>query len=169
MLMLIISFCTSDAHQLVPGLEPPEAWRCLTSKLAATTPHARRGKRRAKRRAIALIALAVVFLLGFLFLPLVVVFVEGFRHGAGAYPRGPRRSRCLGCDQAHAAGGGHRRALQSVVGVAAAWAIAKFNFRGKNLLLTLIDLPFSVSPVISGLVYVLLFGAQSARALAQAQ
>ncbi len=51
--------------------------------------------------------------------------------------------------------------FNAVVGVAAAWAIAKFNFRGKNLLLTLIDLPFSVSPVISGLVYVLLFGAQS--------
>jgi sulfate transport system permease protein len=47
-----------------------------------------------------------------------------------------------------------------VVGIAAAWAIAKFEFRGKNLLISLIDLPFSVSPVISGLVYVLLFGAQ---------
>ena len=50
--------------------------------------------------------------------------------------------------------------LNLVFGVAAAWAIAKFEFKGKNLLITLIDLPFSVSPVISGLVYVLLFGAQ---------
>jgi ABC-type sulfate transport system permease subunit len=50
--------------------------------------------------------------------------------------------------------------LNLVFGVAAAWAIAKFDFRGKSLLLTLIDLPFSVSPVISGLIYVLLFGAQ---------
>jgi ABC-type sulfate transport system permease subunit len=50
--------------------------------------------------------------------------------------------------------------LNLVFGVAAAWAIAKFEFRGKSLLITLIDLPFSVSPVISGLIYVLLFGAQ---------
>ena len=50
--------------------------------------------------------------------------------------------------------------LNCVFGVCAAWAIAKFDFRGKNILLTLIDLPFSVSPVISGLIYVLVFGAQ---------
>ena len=82
-------------------------------------------------------------------------------------PRRPRRlfrrhhrARCGRRDQAHAAGCGHRRAANLVFGLAASWAIAKFEFQGKSVLNTLIDLPFSVSPVISGLVYVLLFGAQ---------
>ena len=80
--------------------------------------------------------------------------------GVGAYLRGDRRAGRARGDPADAARRGDRGAANLVFGLAAAWAIAKFEFQGKSLLITLIDLPFSVSPVISGLVYVLLFGAQ---------
>jgi sulfate transport system permease protein len=95
----------------------------------------------------------------FLLLPLVAVFAEALRKGwASTSPRS--RSRCAVRHQADADRGGHRVPLNLVFGVAAAWAIAKFEFRGKSLLITLIDLPFSVSPVVAGLIYVLVFGAQ---------
>lgn len=108
-----------------------------------------------------LIGIAVLFLLAFLFLPLIVVIVEGFRHGPAEFLQAladPDASAAIKLTLLVAA---IAVPFNAIVGVAAAWAIAKFNFRGKNLLLTLMDLPFSVSPVISGLVYVLLFGAQS--------
>lgn len=107
-----------------------------------------------------LIALALAFLALFLFLPLVSVFVEALRKGVGAYfaaladPDGLAAIRLTLLVAAIAV------PANLAFGVAAAWAVAKFEFRGKSLLTTLIDLPFSVSPVISGLVYVLLFGAQ---------
>lgn len=107
-----------------------------------------------------LIALALAFLALFLFLPLVSVFVEALRKGVGAYfaaladPDGLSAIRLTLLVAAIAV------PANLAFGVAAAWAVAKFEFRGKSLLTTLIDLPFSVSPVISGLVYVLLFGAQ---------
>ena len=110
---------------------------------------------------IALIGLAVIFLLGFLFLPLIVVIVEGFRHGPTEFLQALSDPDALAAIKLTLLVAAIAVPFNAVVGVAAAWSIAKFNFRGKNLLLTLIDLPFSVSPVISGLVYVLLFGAQS--------
>ncbi|MEP7171885.1 MAG: sulfate ABC transporter permease subunit CysW [Aestuariivirga sp.] len=109
----------------------------------------------------ALIGLAVIFLLGFLFLPLIVVIVEGFRHGPAEFLQALADPDALAAIKLTLLVAAIAVPFNAVVGVAAAWSIAKFNFRGKNLLLTLIDLPFSVSPVISGLVYVLLFGAQS--------
>lgn len=109
----------------------------------------------------ALIGLAVIFLLGFLFLPLIVVIVEGFRHGPAEFLQALADPDALAAIKLTLLVAAIAVPFNAVVGVSAAWAIAKFNFRGKNLLLTLIDLPFSVSPVISGLVYVLLFGAQS--------
>ncbi len=110
---------------------------------------------------IALIGLAVVFLLGFLFLPLIVVIVEGFRNGPAEFLKALADPDAWAAVKLTLLVAAIAVPFNAVFGVSAAWAIAKFNFRGKNLLLTLIDLPFSVSPVISGLVYVLLFGAQS--------
>ena len=110
---------------------------------------------------IALIGLAVVFLLGFLFLPLIVVVVEGFRNGPAEFLNALADPDAWAAVKLTLLVAAIAVPFNAAFGVAAAWAIAKFNFRGKNLLLTLIDLPFSVSPVISGLVYVLLFGAQS--------
>lgn len=108
-----------------------------------------------------LIGIAAIFLLAFLFLPLIVVVVEGFRHGPSEFLQALADPDALAAIKLTLLVAAIAVPFNAVVGVAAAWSIAKFNFRGKNLLLTLIDLPFSVSPVISGLVYVLLFGAQS--------
>ena len=107
----------------------------------------------------ALIGVAVLFLLLILFLPLVAVFAEAFRRGAGAYLNAltdPDTTAAIGLTLLVAF---ISVVFNIVVGVSAAWAIAKFHFRGKQFLITLINLPFSVSPVISGLVFVLLFGA----------
>jgi sulfate transport system permease protein len=108
----------------------------------------------------ALIALAVGFLLLFILLPLVAVFVEAFRRGLDHYLASfadPDTQAAIGLTLTVAA---IAVPLNLVFGICAAWAIAKFEFPGKSLLITLIDLPFSVSPVVSGLVFVLLFGAQ---------
>jgi sulfate/thiosulfate transport system permease protein len=110
---------------------------------------------------IALIATVGLFLAGFLFMPLVVVFVEAFRHGVGALIAALAEPDALAAIRLTLLVAAVAVPFNLIVGVAAAWAIGKFDFKGKNVLLTLIDLPFSVSPVISGLVYVLLFGANS--------
>ncbi len=107
-----------------------------------------------------LIAVAVTFLAIFLLLPLVAVFTEALRGGWGAYRASfedPDAHAAIALTLTVAA---IAVPLNLVFGLAAAWAIAKFEFRGKSLLVTLIDLPFSVSPVVAGLVFVLLFGAQ---------
>jgi sulfate transport system permease protein len=108
---------------------------------------------------IVLIAIAVAFLGIFLLLPLLTVFVEAFRGGISAYVAalGDRDSRAAIWLTLLVAAIAVPSNL--IFGVAASWAIAKFDFRGKSFLVTLIDLPFSVSPVTSGLIYVLLFGA----------
>jgi sulfate transport system permease protein len=107
-----------------------------------------------------LIGIAILFLALFLVLPLVTVFAQAFAKGLNAYLAAFTET------DAHAA---IRLTLLTaaiavpfnlVFGIMASWAIAKFEFWGKNLLVTLIDLPFSVSPVVSGLIYVLVFGAQ---------
>nr|MCU0923239.1 sulfate ABC transporter permease subunit CysW [Burkholderiaceae bacterium] len=107
-----------------------------------------------------LIGVALAFLALFLFVPLVAVFFEAFKKGWDVYLAAllePDARSAIGLTLLAAA---ISVPMNLVFGISAAWAIAKFDFRGKNLLLTLIDLPFSVSPVIAGLIYVLVFGLQ---------
>jgi sulfate/thiosulfate transport system permease protein len=107
-----------------------------------------------------LIATTLAFLGLFLLLPLLAVFVEAFRQGAAAYLAGIAEPDALAAVRLTLLVAAIAVPLNLVFGIAASWAIAKFEFKGKSLLTTLIDLPFSVSPVIAGLIYVLLFGAQ---------
>lgn len=110
---------------------------------------------------IVLLTVTLVFLSLFLFVPLISVFTEAFRSGVHAYLevfKDPDTISAIGLTLIAAA---ISVPLNVVFGVCAAWAIAKFEFRGKALLITLIDLPFAVSPVIAGLVFVLLFGSHS--------
>ncbi len=107
----------------------------------------------------ALTGLALVFLVLFLFLPLVVVFTEALQKGIGGYLAAIRDPAALAAIRLTLIVAALVVPLNALFGVAAAWAIAKFDFRWKSLLTTLIDLPFSVSPVISGMIFVLLFGA----------
>ena len=110
--------------------------------------------------AMLLLGVALAYVGVLVLLPLAVVFVEALRQGVGAYLE------ALSDPYAHSAikltllTAAISVPLNLVFGVAASWAIAKFDFRGKNALITLIDLPFAVSPVISGLIYLLVFGAQ---------
>jgi sulfate transport system permease protein len=109
-----------------------------------------------------LIVIALLFVGIFLILPIIVVFAEAFRHGFRAFSEAffdPDAQAAIALTLTVAA---ISVPLNLVFGLAASWAVAKFDFKGKSLLITLIDLPFSVSPVVSGLVYVLLFGAQGA-------
>jgi len=93
-------------------------------------------------------------------LPLYTVFHDAFSKGAGAYLAAIREPDALAAIRLTLTVAAISVPLNAVFGVAAAWAVTKFEFRGKSFLLTLIDLPFSISPVVSGLVWVLLFGAQ---------
>lgn len=108
----------------------------------------------------ALLAVALLFLTLFLFVPLVAVFTEALRKGFGVYLAAIVDPYALAAIRLTLLTALIAVPLNLVFGVAAAWAIAKFEFRGKSFLITLIDLPFSVSPVIAGLVFVLVFGAQ---------
>ncbi|MGO6814663.1 sulfate ABC transporter permease subunit CysW [Rhizobium brockwellii] len=108
-----------------------------------------------------LIILSLVFLLLILLLPLAAVFVEAFRKGAGPFLEALADAETFSAIRLTLIVAGVSVPLNLVFGVAAAWAVAKFEFKGKAFLTTLIDLPFSVSPVISGLVFVLLFGANT--------
>jgi sulfate/thiosulfate transport system permease protein len=107
-----------------------------------------------------LIAIALAFIALFLVVPLASVFAEALRKGLGFYFQTLADPLTLSAIKLTLIAAGISVPLNCIFGVAAAWAIAKFDFRGKNILLTLIDLPFSVSPVISGMIYVLVFGAQ---------
>jgi len=107
-----------------------------------------------------LIGVALAFLTLFLFVPLAVVFVEAFKKGVGVYLAAITDPDAVSAIKLTLLAAGISVPLNLAFGIAAAWCIAKFDFRGKNVLLTLIDLPFSVSPVISGLIYVLVFGLQ---------
>jgi sulfate/thiosulfate transport system permease protein len=108
----------------------------------------------------ALLGVALLYLVGLVAMPLVVVFVEAFSKGIGSYVRALLDPYALAAMRLTLLTAVIVVPLNLVFGVAAAWAIAKFEFRGKNVLITTIDLPFAVSPVISGLIYVLMFGAQ---------
>ena len=134
------------------------------TEAAATT-----GKTKKPRQAIgegprmrfALIAIALVFLALMLIAPLLVVFVEAFSRGIGVYIDALTMPDTMSALQLTLLVAAIAVPANLVFGVAASWAIAKFDFKGKSFLLTLIDLPFAVSPVVSGLIFVLLFGANS--------
>jgi sulfate transport system permease protein len=107
-----------------------------------------------------LIGVSVVFLGLFIFLPLAIVFSQAFAKGISVYWASLWQPDALSAIRLTLLAAAIAVPLNLVFGVAAAWAIGKFEFFGKSLLITLIDLPFSVSPVVSGLIYVLLFGLQ---------
>ncbi len=107
-----------------------------------------------------IIGLGLGFMTLFLFVPLVTVFYEALKKGWDVYLAAIVEPDALAAVQLTLIAAGISVPLNLTFGVAAGWAIARFEFRGKNVLLTLIDLPFSVSPVIAGLIYVLVFGLQ---------
>ena len=107
-----------------------------------------------------LIAVALAFMTLFLFVPLTTVFYEAFKKGIDVYLAAITEPDALSAIKLTLIATVISVPMNLVFGMAAAWAITKFDFRGKGLLLTLIDLPFSVSPVIAGLIFVLVFGLQ---------
>jgi sulfate/thiosulfate transport system permease protein len=107
-----------------------------------------------------LVGVALAFIALFLVLPLAAVFTEALRKGFGAYLEALREPEAWSAIRLTLVTAAITVPLNLVFGVAAAWCIAKYEFRGKAFLTTLVDLPFSVSPVVAGLIYVLVFGAQ---------
>jgi sulfate/thiosulfate transport system permease protein len=134
------------AEQAAPATGAPHRWRPVTSEAPLTR--------------VVLTGVVLAFLGLFLVLPLAAVFVEALRKGGAAYLASFQDPDALAAIRLTLMVAAIAVPLNLVFGIAAAWAIAKFDFPGKSVLITLIDLPFSVSPVVSGLVYVLLFGAQ---------
>ena len=134
----------------------------------ATSQYTRYNNKVTKNRAISepawirwtLISIALVFLSLFLFIPLIAVFTEGLRKGFETYFAAIIEPDALSSIKLTLIAAAIALPLNLVFGVSAAWAIAKFEFKGKSILITLIDLPFAVSPVIAGLIYVLIFGLQ---------
>jgi sulfate transport system permease protein len=135
-----------------------------TSRLATARPSPSRGRRPATeeppwiRRA--LIVTAVAFLLVVLVAPLVIVFAQAFADGWRAYLAALTQPEARAAMRLTLLAAAIAVPLNLLFGLAAAWALGKFEFRGRSVLITLIDLPFAVSPVIAGLIYVLLFGLQ---------
>jgi sulfate transport system permease protein len=125
---------------------PPLGWRAPTSESRAVKT--------------ALIAVALLFLGLFLVIPLAVVFYEALSAGFGPFLNGLSDPDTIAAIKLTLLVAAIAVPANLVFGVCAAWAIAKYEFRGKTMLITLIDLPFSVSPVIAGLIYVILFGSQ---------
>ncbi|MBF0490174.1 MAG: sulfate ABC transporter permease subunit CysW [Candidatus Omnitrophica bacterium] len=107
-----------------------------------------------------LISVALIYIGLFLLLPLAIVLTTGLSKGLGVYFSSLSEANTLAAIRLTLLTAAIAVPLNLVFGIAASWAIAKFDFHGKNFLLTLIDLPLSVSPIISGLIYVLMFGAQ---------
>ena len=140
------------------AVAPPSTRVTSLRPLAVTSPQNLRTEPGPVRFVI--IALAMTFLTVFVVLPLVVVFAQAFSKGVGAYFSALAEPEALAAIRLTLTVAAISVTLNLLFGVIAAWAIAKFDFSGKTFLITLIDLPFSVSPVISGLVFVLLFGAQ---------
>ena len=107
-----------------------------------------------------LISIALVYMVLFIFFPLILVFSAALKKGAALYVQSLGDPNTLAAIRLTLLAACVAVPLNVIFGLAASWAIAKFDFHGKNMLLTLIDLPLSVSPVIAGLIYVLLFGLQ---------
>jgi sulfate/thiosulfate transport system permease protein len=140
------------ARAIVPGVVeiPPEVQRRARVRTITEPAYVR----------ALLIAAGMVFLILVVVLPLVSVFAQAFERGVGAYLEKLWQEETRAAIQLTLLTAAIVVPLNTVFGVAAAWLIAKYRFPGKNLLLSLIDIPFSVSPVISGLIFVLLFGAR---------
>jgi len=152
-----LTLAATDRHELTMAAV------VVTSRLAApgaSTSGAARATRDPAWLRLTLLAVALLFLGLFLAVPLAAVFTEALRRGVGAYFAAFREADALAAIKLTFLAAAIAVPCNLVFGVAAAWAIAKFQFPGKSLLVTLIDLPFAVSPVIAGLIYVLLFGAQ---------
>jgi len=132
----------------------------MAAVIAELPPPALRRKQNIAWVPLALIGLALAYLLLVLFVPLAAVFIEAFRKGAAYYFKAITEPDAWSAIWLTVVAAGIAVPLNLVFGLAAAWAIAKFDFRGKAVLITLIDLPFAISPVISGLIYVLVFGLQ---------
>jgi sulfate/thiosulfate transport system permease protein len=121
---------------------------------------AREPRRPRRPGRLLLIALALLFLGLFLLLPLLAVFVQALAKGVGAYAAAISDPAAWSAVKLTLLVAAIAVPFNLIFGVAAAWAIAKFEFRGKSTLITLIDLPFAVSPVIAGLIFILLFGSR---------
>ncbi|SDT20886.1 sulfate transport system permease protein [Paenibacillaceae bacterium GAS479] len=133
-----------------------------TSRPAHGAPTTERGRPTSESPAVKwlLITIAVIFLAAVVLLPLITVFVEGLKRGWNVYISAMTDPDAVSALKLTLLVAVIAVPLNTIFGIAASWLIAKFSFRGKNLLLTLIDLPFSVSPVIAGFMFLLLFGAQ---------
>lgn len=139
---------------------------------AGDRPEAERGRRRSARAAASavttesfavravIVGISLVFLVLFIVLPLIVVFQQAFAHGWGAYVEALSEPDALSAIRLTLIVAAISVFLNLAFGLVAAWSITKFDFPGKSALITFIDLPFSVSPVVAGLIFVLLFGAQ---------
>jgi sulfate transport system permease protein len=132
----------------------------LTRKLMAARRQSQRGTEESPLLKWSLIAVALAFCFVFLLLPLANVFVQAFVNGWGAYWESLDHPDSWAAIRLTLLVSAITVPLNVLFGLAAAWAIAKFQFRGKTVLTTLIDLPFSVSPVVAGLMFVVLFGLQ---------
>jgi sulfate transport system permease protein len=135
----------------------------VTSSLAEKSVTRERGRRVIRNPLwvrVVFMTIALAFVACFLVLPLAAVFTEALRKGFGPYFAAFKDPDALSAIKLTLTAAAIAVPANLIFGVAAAWCIAKFDFRGKSLLITLIDLPFAVSPVISGLIYVLVFGAQ---------
>jgi sulfate transport system permease protein len=144
------SLALARSHQPSPAAAEAKAAKAVLRGPTSESPVAR----------VVLILIAVGFLGFFLVLPLFAVFMEALRRGLGTYLETFGDEDTLAALKLTLIVAAIAVPLNVVFGLAAAWAVAKFEFKGKSFLITLIDLPFSVSPVIAGLIYVLLFGAQ---------
>jgi sulfate transport system permease protein len=127
---------------------------------AMTSKKVQAGTTEARWIRYSLIGLALTFMFLFLVLPLAAVFTEALRKGLDAYLEALKEPDAWSAIRLTLITAAIAVPLNLVFGVAAAWAIAKYEFKGKSVLTTLVDLPFSVSPVVAGLIYVLMFGAQ---------
>jgi sulfate transport system permease protein len=127
---------------------------------AMTSKKVQAGTTEARWIRFSLIGLALTFMFLFLVLPLAAVFTEALRKGLDAYLEALKEPDAWSAIRLTLITAAIAVPLNLVFGVSAAWAIAKYEFKGKSVLTTLVDLPFSVSPVVAGLIYVLMFGAQ---------
>jgi len=143
-------------------MEPPEQGDgIMTDGLALHATHSAKPLSESFAIRALLVGLALSFIGLMILLPLLVVFIEALHQGLGTYLAAITEPDAMAAIRLTLLTAAIAVPLNLVFGVAASWAIAKYEFRGKHLLITFIDLPFSVSPVISGLIYVLLFGSHA--------
>lgn len=152
------TLASPSSRPLPPSPDQTSITAVTTKSNVVRTPSAVGSEPRWVR--ITLMLIAASFLMIFLFIPVIAVFAEALKKGWMVYLQSIVEADALAAIRLTLIAAGIAVPLNLVFGVSAAWCITKYEFRGKSILLTLIDLPFSVSPVTSGLIYVLLFGAQ---------